>query len=292
MALTIVLPSNNYSYQNNTIGHYITHLAQRLEFEQGDQVALAEITYTNSWHNLKTDQKIYMTTDSKTTCLKNAAVLPAGRYENIHELTRLITKIVDENKIDEVKTVPKFTVHSNSRRLYVTLGETKSGSKITLKFDQQLSEMLGFKAIYKRNRSDKDRYKVNNSKTDSVVVVENLKESSKSKLKIYDDGYMTKQPYDLNVGTYSLFVYTDIVKHSFVGDSSSQLLRTVAIPRSNFGDQIVLTYTDPLFIDLQEHDVQSIEISIKDDTGSDVLFNFGKTSVTLLFKRQDGRILY
>ena len=45
--------------------------------------------------------------------------------------------------------------------------------------------------------------------------------------------HTAEKPYELSGGYHSLFVYSDIVSPSFVGDSFTQLLRLVEIP-SNY----------------------------------------------------------
>lgn len=84
-------------------------------------------------------------------------------------------------------------------------------------------------------------------------------------------------------GRYSLFVYTDIIRSVHVGDTKANLLRMVDIPESvQFGDQVVIRYQSPEYKRLA---TTSIEIYIKDDSGEDIPFEFGRTICTLHFKR-------
>ncbi len=71
------------------------------------------------------------------------------------------------------------------------------------------------------------------------------------------------RPYNIWAGYQSLFVYSDIVSPSFVGDSYTQLLRLVEIPNeARFGDQIKLTYPNTYYIPLLVKDFEVIEIDI------------------------------
>ncbi|RWR98440.1 hypothetical protein B4U79_14489, partial [Dinothrombium tinctorium] len=74
------------------------------------------------------------------------------------------------------------------------------------------------------------------------------------------------RPYDLKAGIHSLFVYTDIVEPTFVGDTYAQLLRTVKIPSASFGEQCVITYENPQYVPILQDEIETIKINIKDET--------------------------
>ena len=85
---------------------------------------------------------------------------------------------------------------------------------------------------------------------------------------------------------YSLLLYSNIVRHTPVGDTLAQLLRLVEIPgRSKFGQQITITYDKPQFYPLNFNYFKSIEIKFLDDTGRIIPFQFGRTYVTLVLKK-------
>ena len=92
-------------------------------------------------------------------------------------------------------------------------------------------------------------------------------------------------------GIHSLLVYTDIVKHTLVGNTVAQLLRFVEIPtRSRFGDQITIRYDKPQFYPLNHNYFKTVEIQIFDDSGYQVPFTFGRTYLTLVFKRVESQL--
>jgi hypothetical protein len=87
-------------------------------------------------------------------------------------------------------------------------------------------------------------------------------------------------------GRYSLFVYTDIIRGVHVGDTMSNLLRIVDIPNNvKYGDQVVFRYERPEYKRVASNRIAAIQIYIKDDCGSDVPFGFGRTIVTLHFRK-------
>ena len=89
----------------------------------------------------------------------------------------------------------------------------------------------------------------------------------------------------------SLFVYCDIIKPNLVGDTEVPLIRRVEIPsEKKFGHQIEIIYTRPEYFPLVSHEINSIEIEIKDDANRKVDFAFGRVYLKLHFrKRQDAR---
>lgn len=87
-------------------------------------------------------------------------------------------------------------------------------------------------------------------------------------------------------GRYSLFVYSDIIRGIHVGDSISNLLRMVDIPTdAKFGDQVSFRYEKPEYKRLASNQISCIQLYIKDDCGSDIPFEFGRTIVTLHFRK-------
>ena len=99
--------------------------------------------------------------------------------------------------------------------------------------------------------------------------------------------YIAEKPYELSGGTHGLFVYCDIVKPSFVGDSYTQLLRLVQVPSGiKFGDQVLITYANTYYVPLLTHEFETIEVHIKDDVGDTIPFEFGRSIMVLHFRKR------
>ena len=77
----------------------------------------------------------------------------------------------------------------------------------------------------------------------------------------------------------TLFVYTDIITHQYVGDSYKQLLRTVPISGKKTFDAI--TFSDPHYVSVSKNQIETIQISIKDDTNELVKFKSGIQKVII-----------
>jgi len=85
----------------------------------------------------------------------------------------------------------------------------------------------------------------------------------------------------------SLYVYCYIIKPVFVGNVEASLLRRVEIPNDKkFGETCEIKYYHPQYLSLVSHEIDSIEVDIRDDTNKPVEFAFGKTVVTLHFRKK------
>jgi len=97
----------------------------------------------------------------------------------------------------------------------------------------------------------------------------------------------SNRSFDLLAGIHSLFVYCDIVKNAIVGDTYSPLLRAIEIPNKPFGTDCAIQFTEIFFQPLNFRQIDSIEISIRDDTNTLIDFKFGKTLLLLLLKKDE-----
>lgn len=86
----------------------------------------------------------------------------------------------------------------------------------------------------------------------------------------------------------SIFVHTNIIEHTVIGDKFGQLLRTVTVPiQAEPNDQITFEDPDPIFHPLISNQISIIDIHLKDEKGNDINFqDFGESRVTLLFRRR------
>ena len=55
----------------------------------------------------------------------------------------------------------------------------------------------------------------------------------------------------------------------------------------SFGDQCVISYTNPIYFPLRVESFQNISLELRDDAGVLIPFQFGRTIVTLHFKRDE-----
>ena len=83
----------------------------------------------------------------------------------------------------------------------------------------------------------------------------------------------------------SLYIYSDIVEHQFVGDEVAPLLRVVAVTGSNnYGEIVNRIFTSPHYIPVSRNYIETIRLDIRDDTGEKIQFSPGKVLIKLHFK--------
>jgi len=92
---------------------------------------------------------------------------------------------------------------------------------------------------------------------------------------------------DINGGIHALYVYCNIIKPVLVGNFEVPLIRRVEIPNNKkFGSQCEIKYQQPQYYPLVSHEINSIEIEIKDDSNQPIEFAFGRTAITLHFRKK------
>jgi len=87
---------------------------------------------------------------------------------------------------------------------------------------------------------------------------------------------------------YSIYVYTDIIENLNAGDYKVPLLRVVPV-KADYGELCCVNYDRPHFISLNQSNIQTIEIDLRDDVGDLISFESGKVVVTLVFRRKQAR---
>jgi hypothetical protein len=98
-------------------------------------------------------------------------------------------------------------------------------------------------------------------------------------------GTMTQQAFDVNRGLNLLYIYCDVATLTIVGDTKTPLLRTCNATgkRSGF---LHHTYVQPYYVPVGRREFDSIEISITNEFGRPMPFEYGKSVVTLHFRRK------
>ena len=95
--------------------------------------------------------------------------------------------------------------------------------------------------------------------------------------------YTSSKVCDLQRDFYSLYVYCDIIEPTVAGDVKISLLRCVNISGKH-GETVDRIYETVHYVSLHREQFDSIDMSIRDDTGRSVPFQRGKVIVTLHFR--------
>jgi hypothetical protein len=88
-----------------------------------------------------------------------------------------------------------------------------------------------------------------------------------------------------------MYVYCDVASHSIIGDTKTPLLRVCNVAGKH-GEYVRHTYVQPHYVPVGRHEFDTIEIAIYNDAGRKPMpFQYGKSVVTLHFRRRHGRSL-
>lgn len=167
---------------------------------------------------------------------------------------------------------------SVTKKLPIKFLDLKNHIQITPRyphFDENL-RMLAFPFF-----SNELRMSIGMPAYDSTEMIEFLKNHRRGR-------HVTPKygPVDLKGGYSNMFIYTNIVQPHIVGDTRANVLRTIGIPKAEFGENISVEFSRLDFFDLGIHDFDTIRITFNFDDGTPVPFKFGRTVVQLMFKRK------
>ena len=287
----ITLPSNvKNDFYNNTIANYRTKLATNLKLDDKWRVGIASISYTNSW-DVKSEyagfrfsyQHIYFT-DYKDESFENIDLTEFVKVEDI--ITEMNERIENYEKRKNVR-LPHFQINKMTNRVEFKPVFVKN-AMIFPHLSDNLATVLGFDnqrmdayITKKHNEYRAEWESLTLSQKWNSFYTFHVKEPEES-----DYTYISDNPYNILPTFSTLYVYCDLVKHNFVGDSYTQLMRIVEVPpNSKFRDQILFNYSNIHYMPLQLTEFDTIEIHIKDDLNQSIPFLFGRVIITLHFKR-------
>ena len=266
----------------NSLTSWKTDLHSWIHLEGEYEVGLAEFSYTYSWFNINTPQEIWLTLSDGTYLFNEVKYITPGFHNNIQTLCSQIQQLIFEISDIEWNRQPTLRVSQHGLSLKIAPGEVfrggklKAGTLIHLKFGDELAGILGLPLFKPSGFVMMDT----GAKTfyDTVSPPQYMKE-----LLPMSESFQ----YDLTAGIHSLFVYTDIIKHRFVGNAKAQLLRKVEIPPNlKYGDQVNITFERPHYHPIITPSLCSIEIAIRDDTDTPISFQFGRCFAVLHFKKR------
>lgn len=266
----LTLPSNSEGSRENRISDYLTNLPTTLHLSDEYQVALTEITYTKSWNNVHGNQHLFFL-KSKYVSTANYGFY-SGNYKTLDELIEAVNNGIKEAfSTEEVHPMLQKTPTGLVRMLF---GKSVLGEVTNANLNWELEELLGFSPRPDWMQWTDDDYE------ESIEPADLTEEEEK---KGYREG--TRLP-DIKAGIHSLFVYSDVVSPSIVGNTYANFLRSVSIDdKAAYGDDVNIIFQKPYYRKVAVRDIDSIRINIKDDSGEPIKFKFGRVCVTLHFKK-------
>ena len=308
MEFYITLPSNvKHDTFENKVTHYKTKLASTVQLENDWSVGLSTISYTKSWKEKRepgTVSVYYFLWRSKT--IQKEITINLMKYTLVEDIIDFINeeleKIGKEFKESDVVTkdgvtktreitfeFPKLYLNPNGNRVELQFSLLRNAI-VSLKMSDNLTRIFGFD----KNKLDnfiESKHKIYRHKMKTWYIGKKV-DFSWLDTTLQDPPikeeliYIAEEPYNLKDDFDNIYLYCNLVKHNFVGDSITQLLRLIEIPPdSKYRDQITVNYTNVFFHKLSMNEFDSIEVELKNDLNEHIPFLFGRVIITLHFKK-------
>lgn len=194
------------------------------------------------------------------------AKIPHGGYININQFVNEINDIITNKFAQELR---KKTGIGISLIYYEDIKRIKFKSNdnnhIGLAFEECMFEKLG---------GDKSKSVIVNNDKKYVVFFK-------------DDKTFFKYNVDLNIGYNNLYIYSDIVDYTLVGDTESPLLRIIEYEQSNkINNNYHIEFQNYHYLPVSKSDFDEISILIRGDTGETIRFIKGITIIILHFRKK------
>ena len=255
--ICIVLPSNSSQiyYPENKLNCYTTKLYSTLRLDGEYEVGLAEISYPQNW-KYKRDGNIIFKVGVKVDVFR----VSFSRYE-------FIVDVINElNQFLKLKSIPCLITYSNQ------IISIQIKAPMIIEFTDNLNEEFGLKI--------------------ASIITPQLKDLGGKNIPFTTPPPFVSTKIDDKIKVItSLYVYTNIIDYQFVGNSFAPLLRTISVNEGPeyYGKYIDSIFTNPHYIPVTMNSIDSIEIDIRDDTGTPIQFEAGKVLVKLHFQSKKER---
>jgi len=271
----LFLPSNaslDY-YAESTLTNYQVKLPHPINLSGTYEVGLKEIHYPHNWEMGNTelsdpeDEMVMLIYDRATLAPlpeRHTFACVAGNkvYDSLDILMKCINDEIQTRRRNTNNTDTFYTTKHHTPRVdfdktlgrYVVHNDVSSSLK---HMSEKLAKRFGF---------EPQQFRLD------VQQVEPL---------IYAKHIIRKAHHTFDY----IFVYTNIIQASVVGNTVAPLLRIVDV-RGQEGDVISTVYEQPLFFKMLKNSFDSVQIKIRDDTGRPIPFRSeGRTIVVLQFRK-------
>jgi len=106
----------------------------------------------------------------------------------------------------------------------------------------------------------------------------------------YPNGvYDAENTFNVNDISHLMYVYCDIASFTPVGHVIAPLLRVCSVS-GKYGDTVRTIFTHPQYVPVARREIETVEININNELGKPMPFVFGKSVVTLHFRRRQSLV--
>lgn len=266
----VCLPSRSSAtdFPHNTPSKYKTRFPKTYILDKPYEVALATLSYPVTYYNVVARRNGF-TVKYKNTLY--AFTVPPGLYTNEKDVIESINSILqtydkehNTRLHDAVEFI--FTQESGRVTLNMALGDNYPNS-VHFKQPSLLGEILGFpRSTIGATTTNLQRGRKRAS-TDMGILPQKRVRSGIVDIK----------------SIRQIYVYCDLVKHSYVGTHSVPLLRTLTAGGS-FGKTVEKEFYVKQYIPLNVSEFSTVEINLTDSEGVPIGFDSGEVIAVLHFR--------
>jgi len=247
----IRLPSDSSMniYPYNTVAHFNTKLVERIHLDEEYNVALTEIIYPNKRMNFYGDMRIHICDHCPQQLTTHDYKFEHGYFDNVEALLTYLNQCLQKLCIRT-----SFEYDEELKKIIINTNLSSTEVRYsTVRMSDDLKDYLGF----------------NDNGPETVI------------------RHVAEQTFNLKGGMHMMYIYSDIVSYSLVGDTKTPLLKVCNMSAEEKGNELCITFTNPQYIPVARRDFETIEININNELGQPVPFMFGKSVITLDFRRRN-----
>lgn len=298
--ITLPAGGGKRHHPDNTLAEFTTELANPVELRrQKYAVGLSEIQLDSRIYNIKNDETCMRVIRDRKSIARNKDYFSKYAYmHNSTPNTNLVNHIVEVELLEEW-LIDSLTVmypvvfpkgyYNNLQQYIDALNEVIQQSPITCDLYFTVMNYAHGKVkqeIYLESRNselnltDEVDFKIQfyNSLYECVTLLPKKTNEMGIRLAVNVKKLLPEEES-------FLYIYTNIITHQAVGDSSSRLLRIVHLPQGRARHHSIV-YTSPDYLPLDVDTISLINIYIRGTDGTKVLFEDGSLTVKLHLIRE------
>ena len=244
----------------NKTSHFITPLVRSINLEpsNGWEAALVEILYPYSWYTINKDSNDFAFSITKAGGVDTGVwgLSPNTVDEGYYSSPVSLLENIWSKKPEAVKATYQYT--PLDRKVAITLEKNHA-----LRFNWTLARILGFK----KNNLGPVIHKTRNT-------------------------FQSHFPVELSP-FYHIFVYSDLVQPSLVGDTEESVLAVLPIDQTKpWGSFCFREILSPQYYTINKAHMSQIEIKLMNEHGEAVRFEFGKTLLKIHVRRRQPKLSF
>ena len=285
-----LLSDTNNDYFKNSPGYFVTPLPEQLILNKEDfEVGLAEVSYVNSfsvYRNFKLRlTKSYIVNENSTPIVKTAEktiFLEISALKHIEPIIEELNAAINRfNKEHHLTGCSRFRGKFKFSRKNFTVHLYLHGGETLRILPAKFAELLGFDT---GNFTSSGSIVYDPKEIDPGHIPEELLTQCETVSDV-PAKYRARFHADIAAENYHLFIYSNIVEYSSVGNVKAPLLRIIPV-HTEYARLVTLTFNNIYYYPIGAGCFSEIIINITNSGGQIVKFDFGKTHIKLHFRRR------